>query len=125
MNNLKKTLIFSFLAVLSFSILFIGKSFADEKYQLILIYANWNVYSQKAISVFEEVAETSNGKYSLKTIDIDDKSSFVRINQLRLEPQPTIPCYYVLNKNNKTLYKSGYRNENAEKIMSILNSKTN
>lgn len=125
MNNFKKTLILSILLVLSFSILFIGKSFAEEKYQIILIYANWNVYSKNAINVFEEVVQTSDGKYNLKTIDIDDKSSFVKINQLKLAPQASVPCYYLLNKSNKTLYKAGYRNENAKQILSILNSKTN
>ena len=59
----KILLIFTFLMV---SLLSAQSAFCAAKYKIVLFYADWNVYSAKAINTMERVSSLSNGKFTLK-----------------------------------------------------------
>jgi len=97
-------------------------TFAAERYNLVLFYADWNVYSSHAIKTLEQVAERSP-VISFEKINIDDKKAFVRMKQLGVMPTNLIPYYFLMDKNKKVIYGSTYTRENAKTIAEILNKK--
>ena len=111
--------IFASLLVLSF---WVNLSFAatKERYNLVLFYADWNVYSDKAISTLQDVANISD-KISFEKINMDDKKAFVRMKQLGVMPTNAIPYYFLIDKNKDVLHGATYKNESAKAILAILN----
>ena len=99
-------------------------AYAAERYNLVLFYADWNVYSDKAISTLEQVANNSE-QISFEKINIDDKKAFVRMKQLGVMPTNSIPYYFLMDKNKKVIYGSTYTNENSKSIADILDKKIN
>ena len=97
-------------------------SFAQDKYNLVLFYANWNVYSSQAINTLESVSQ-NNEKISFEKINIDDKKAFLRMKQLGVMPTNTLPYYFLMDKNKKILYGSSYKHETVKTISDILNKK--
>ena len=119
-NLLKKFIIVSFLI---FTIgAFSASANAAEKYNLVLFYADWNVYSNQAINTLNQVAEKSPN-ISFETINIDDKKAFVRMKQLGVMPTNSIPYYFLMDKNKKVIYGSTYKTESEKTISDTLNKR--
>ena len=114
---LKLFLVFTFLMV---GIFCANQAFCESKYRIVLFYADWNVYSGKAINTMQKVSDISNGKFSLKKINIDDQSSSFDIQHLGLRPKYSIPCYYVIDKNDRVLYGTKFYDETPEEILRII-----
>jgi len=95
---------------------------AAEKYNLVLFYADWNVYSNQAINTLSQVAEKSPN-ISFETINIDDKKAFVRMKQLGVMPTNSIPYYFLMDKNKKVIYGSTYKTESEKIISDTLNKR--
>lgn len=117
----------SFRKITAFLLLFAGllnssAVFAAEKYNLVLFYADWNVYSKNAISTLEEVSNNFQ-EISFEKINIDDKKAFVRMKQLGVMPTNSIPYFFLIDDDNKVLYGSSYKHESAKTISEILNKK--
>ena len=100
------------------------KSFGAERYNLVLFYADWNIYSQKAINTLSQIAENSP-QISFEKINIDDKKAFYRMKQLGVMPTNTIPYYFLIDKNDKVIYGSTYKNETIKTISDTLNKRIN
>lgn len=115
---------YNFFASLFIFLFFVNFANADikEKYKLVLFYADWNVYSPKAISTLEQVAISSD-KISFEQINIDDEKASLRIKELGIMPTNSIPYYFLIDKNQKVIYGSTYKNESYKKILHNLNKK--
>ncbi len=122
MEKLFKKLTVSLLFFVVFSIT--PQIIGAERYNLVLFYADWNVYSNQAIHVMEKVAEYSE-EISFEKINIDDKKAFFRMKQLGVMPTNSIPYYFLLDKNKKVIYGSTYKNESSETIAEILKKRIN
>ncbi len=95
-------------------------AFCESKYRIVLFYADWNVYSAKAVTTMQKVSDLSNGKFTLKKINIDDQASSFDIQHLGLRPKYTIPCYYVIDRNDRILYETKFYDEKPEEILKII-----
>ena len=111
---LKLFLVFTFLMV---GICNTSQAFCGNKYRIVLFYADWNVYSSKAISTMQKVSDISGGKFVLKKINIDDQASSFDIQHLGLRPKYSIPCYYIIDKNDRILYETKFYDEAPEDIL--------
>ena len=118
--------LFKKFGIVSFVIFAIGafsaSSNAAERYNLVLFYADWNVYSAQAINTLSQVAEKSPD-ISFETINIDNKKAFVRMKQLGVMPTNSIPYYFLMDKNKKVIYGSTYKTESEKTISDILNKR--
>ena len=121
MKKLIKNFSIISLVVFAFSI-FTTSLNAAERYNLVLFYADWNVYSTQAINTLTQVAEKSPD-ISFETINIDDKKAFVRMKQLGVMPTNSIPYYFLMDKNKKVIYGSTYKSESEKAISDILNKR--
>ena len=101
-----------------------GFALGAERYNLVLFYAPWNVYSEQAIDVLQQVAENSP-KISFEKINIDDKKAFVRMKQLGVMPTDTIPYYFLMDKNKKVVYGAVYKKESVKVITDLLEKRIN
>ena len=119
-NFFKKFSIVS-LIICAFGIYAAGSN-AAERYNLVLFYADWNVYSSQAINTLSKVAENSPD-ISFETINIDDKKAFVRMKQLGVMPTNSIPYYFLMDKNKKVIYGSTYKSESEKNISDTLNKR--
>ena len=121
MKNLFKK--FGIISFVIFAIsAFPASSNAAERYNLVLFYADWNVYSAQAINTLSQVAEKSPD-ISFETINIDNKKAFVRMKQLGVMPTNSIPYYFLMDKNKKVIYGSTYKTESEKTISDILNKR--
>ncbi len=102
----------------------ITSAISAERYNLVLFYADWNVYSQHAVSTLSTVAENSP-KISFEKINIDDKKAFVRMKELGVMPTNAIPYYFLIDKNDKVIYGSTYKNETVKNIADTLEKRIN
>lgn len=109
-----------FLSLLSWAGFVIGA----ERYNLVLFYADWNVYSSQAIEVLQQVADNSP-EISFEKINIDDKKAFVRMKQLGVMPTDAVPYYFLMDKNKKVVYGSVYKKESVKAIADLLEKRIN
>ena len=93
------------------------QAFGESKYRIVLLYADWNVYSSKAINTMQKVSDISGGKFSLKKINIDDQASSFDIQHLGLRPKYTIPCYYIIDRNDRVLYETKFYDQKPDEIL--------
>ena len=113
--------------ITAFFILLIGlfctaSAYSTERYNLILFYADWNVYSSQAVKTLAQVASISP-EITFEKINIDDKKAFLRMKRHGVMPTNSIPYYFLMDKNDKVLYGSAYKNESAKAISAIINKK--
>ncbi len=118
----KLFLIFTFLMV---GVSCMSRAFCESKYRIVLFYADWNVYSAKAINTMQKVSDISDGKFTLKKINIDDQSSIFEIQHLGLKPKYTIPSYYIVDKNDRILYETKFYDEKTEEILEDIKAALN
>ena len=105
-----KKIFYRFLLFIIVSSGVVSHSFAAERYNLVLFYADWNVYSDRAAEVLESAANKSKN-ISFEKINIDDKKAFVRMKQLGVMPTNKLPYYFLIDKHKKIIYGSSYDNE--------------
>ena len=95
-----------------------GMAFAAQKYNLVLFYADWNVYSEKAITEMEKAIEESDD-ISFEKINIDDPKAFVRMKQLGVMPTSSIPYYFLMDKHKRVIFGSKYNQESAKTLSEV------